>query len=323
MNHIILFTLISFFISMVSYSLILPIFKLLKFSQPINEEAPKNHKKKTGVLTMGGIIFILSSVLLSMIFLGYKNVEVLICILSLLLFGAVGFIDDVLKICGRHNKGLSPFQKLVLLIIVSSFLSFFTYFNPSISKEIFIPFIPRFLNLGIYYIPFTLFFYLSTTNAVNLTDGVDGLVTTLILIILTFFTVISIITNHYNLALFSSILCGSLLGFLKFNSYPAKIIMGDTGSLALGGIISSIALILNLQITILIVGLIFVIEVLSVIIQVIFFKITGRKLFPMTPIHHSFELKGWHESKILSLFSIITLILCLICTLIINKYMLI
>lgn len=203
-------------------------------------------------------------------------------------------------------------QKMILLIFVSSIFAFYAYHNSSIGPSIIIPFTGRMFNLGILYIPFIIFYYVATTNAVNLTDGLDGLATSITLLVMAFFALLSFSMGYYSSAIFCGCVSGSLLGFLRYNSYPARIIMGDTGSIALGGIVATVAIILKNPLIVIIVGGIYVIETLSVIIQVISFKLTGKRIFKMAPIHHSFELSGWHEAKIVSVFSIITTILCLI-----------
>jgi len=315
MNYIILSILISFLLSILIGLLLIPILKILKFGQNIKNEAPKSHKKKAGVPTIGGLIFILSSVLTLPFFIkGYNN-EVIVVLMAFMGFALIGLFDDLLKIAHKKNEGLTSMQKMLLQIFISSFFAFYIFLDPTISKSILIPFCNSSLKLGALYIPFVLFFYLSVTNAVNFTDGVDGLATSVTLIIIVFFTIVSFALGHYKLSIFCGIVAGSLLGFLRFNSYPAKVIMGDTGSLALGGVVATVAIILNLEITIIIIGAIYVIETLSVVLQIASIRLTGKRIFTIAPIHHALELSGWHESKIVSVFSIITIIMCLIASL--------
>ncbi|MDP4091282.1 MAG: phospho-N-acetylmuramoyl-pentapeptide-transferase, partial [Bacillota bacterium] len=289
-----------------------PVLHRLKFGQYIKGDAPKSHEKKSGVPTMGGLIFILSSIITLILVRKYCNFHVYICFLSLISFGAIGLLDDGLKIFHKNNKGLSMGQKMLLIIAVSLFFSYYGYTNPSIGTSLLIPFTKTFLNLGPLYIPFTIFFYAAVTNAVNFTDGLDGLCTSVTIIVLTFFLLVSFAFGSYSISVFCGILVGALLGFLTHNSFPAKVIMGDTGALALGGAVTTVALILKLDFFILIVGGIYAIEMLSDVIQIVFFKLTGKRVFKMAPLHHSFELSGWHESKIVTMFSIITAILCMI-----------
>ena len=312
MSNIIYSVLLSFLISSIIGMLLIPLFKTLKLGQNIREEGPKSHNKKAGTPAFGGIIFIFSAIITMLIFKKQLTKETIFVFYAFLAFGFIGFIDDVLKKIHKKNEGLTSMQKMILLIFVSSFFAFYAYHNSSIGSLILIPFTGRMFNLGALYLPFIIFYYVATTNAVNLTDGLDGLATSITLLVMAFFALLSFGMGNYSLAIFCGCVSGSLLGFLRYNSYPARIIMGDTGSIALGGIVATVAIILKNPLIIIIVGGIYVIETLSVIIQVISFKLTGKRIFKMTPIHHSFELSGWHEAKIVSVFSIITTILCLI-----------
>ncbi|CBZ02767.1 phospho-N-acetylmuramoyl-pentapeptide-transferase [Clostridium botulinum H04402 065] len=240
------------------------------------------------------------------------NKELLLVISSLIAFGLIGFIDDTLKKIHKKNEGLTSKGKMILLLFVSSIFAIYSYYNPSIGSIIMFPFTKKLFDLRILYIPFIIFYYVSTTNALNLTDGLDGLATSITLLVVTFFIFLSFGMGHYTLSISCGCIAGALLGFLRYNCYPAKIIMGDTGSLALGGAIATIAMILKNPFIVIIVGGIYVIEALSSLIQIVFFKLFGKRIFKMAPIHHSLELHGWHETKIVSVFSIITTILCLI-----------
>lgn len=312
MNIIIFCTLISFLISLILGQFLIPILHMLKFGQHIREDGPKSHLKKAGTLTMGGLIFILSSIITMFIFKKHINFQTYIAILALVSFGAIGFLDDFLKIFRKQNEGLTAKQKMALLIILSSFFAYLGYNTSSIGSSIIVPFYSEIFSLGIFYIPFIIFYYISITNAVNLTDGLDGLCTSVTLIVMIFFTIVSYAFGYYSLSIFCGIVVGSLLGFLKYNAFPAKIIMGDTGALALGGTIGAVSMILKLPLIILIVGGIFVFEILSDVIQITSFKLTGKRVFRMAPFHHSLEISGWHEAKIVALFSIITTMLCLV-----------
>ncbi|MDR5586694.1 MULTISPECIES: phospho-N-acetylmuramoyl-pentapeptide-transferase [Clostridium] len=302
--------LMGFAFSMVLGPIFIPMLHKLKFGQNIRSDGPKSHLKKSGTPTMGGLIFFIS-VSVTMLIIGYKPTdEGMIILYSLIAFGVIGFLDDILKIIHKDNLGLRAYQKMILLLLFSIALAYYGYTN--IGTDIIIPFMNSKLNLGIFYIPLVVVYYAATTNAVNLTDGIDGLASSVTVIVLTFFAIVGFKTGHYQVGVFSIALAGALLGFLKFNAFPAKIFMGDTGSLALGGAIGTIALILKMPLFIIIVGGIYVIETLSVIIQVTSFKTTGKRVFKMAPIHHHFEQCGWSEVKLVTVFSIITLILCII-----------
>ncbi|NFH69121.1 phospho-N-acetylmuramoyl-pentapeptide-transferase [Clostridium botulinum] len=302
--------LMGFAFSMVLGPIFIPMLHKLKFGQNIRKDGPQSHLKKSGTPTMGGLIFFIS-VTVTMLIIGYKPTdEGMVVLYSLIAFGIIGFLDDILKIIHRANLGLRAYQKMILLLLFSIALAYYGYTN--IGTDIIIPFMNSKLNLGIFYIPLVVVYYAATTNAVNLTDGIDGLASSVTVIVLTFFAIVGFKTGHYQVGVFSIALAGALLGFLKFNAFPAKIFMGDTGSLALGGAIATIALILKMPLFIIIVGGIYVVETLSVIIQVTSFKTTGKRVFKMAPIHHHFEQCGWSEVKLVTVFSIITLILCII-----------
>ncbi|EHI99583.1 Phospho-N-acetylmuramoyl-pentapeptide-transferase [Clostridium sp. DL-VIII] len=304
---------IGFLFAIVLGPIFIPILHKLKFGQNIRKEGPKSHQKKSGTPTMGGLIFFIATAA-AILILGQKlmNKE-MIMLYSFLAFGFIGFLDDILKIIHKDNLGLRAAQKMILLVVFSLALAWYGYIT--IGSDILIPFVngeARILNLGILYIPFIVFYYAAVTNAVNLTDGIDGLATSVTIIVLTFFAIVSFRTKNTEITIFSVALIGALLGFLRFNAFPAKIFMGDTGSLALGGVIGTIALMLKMEIFVVIVGGIYVIETLSVIIQVTSFKLTGKRVFKMSPIHHHFEQLGWSEIKIVTVFSIITAVLCVI-----------
>ncbi|ACD23486.1 phospho-N-acetylmuramoyl-pentapeptide-transferase [Clostridium botulinum] len=302
--------LMGFAFSMVLGPIFIPMLHKLKFGQNIRTDGPKSHLKKSGTPTMGGLIFFIS-VSVTMLIIEYKPTdEGMIVLYSLIAFGIIGFLDDILKIIHRDNLGLRAYQKMILLLLFSIALAYYGYTN--IGTDIIIPFMNSKLNLGIFYIPLVVVYYAATTNAVNLTDGIDGLASSVTVIVLTFFAIVGFKTGHYQVGVFSIALAGALLGFLRYNAFPAKIFMGDTGSLALGGAIATIALILKMPLFIIIVGGIYVVETLSVIIQVTSFKTTGKRVFKMAPIHHHFEQCGWSEVKLVTVFSIITLILCII-----------
>ncbi|MEO2679836.1 phospho-N-acetylmuramoyl-pentapeptide-transferase [Clostridium butyricum] len=299
---------ISFIFSLILGPIFIPILHKLKFGQNIRKEGPKSHQKKAGTPTMGGIIFFIS-VAATILIMGPSFTDPKMIILYSFL--AFGFLDDMLKIIHKDNLGLKAGQKMILLLIFSVALAVYGYKN--IGTDILIPLGSGFkLNLGLLYIPFIIIYYAAVTNAVNLTDGIDGLATSVTIIVLTFFTIVAFKTGQKDVAIFSIALCGALLGFLKYNAFPAKVFMGDTGSLALGGAVGTIALMLKMELWVVIVGLMYVVETLSVIIQVTSFKMTGKRVFKMAPIHHHFEQCGWSEVKIVTVFSLVTAVLCII-----------
>ena len=229
-------------------------------------------------------------------------------------FGIIGFIDDFKKLVLQNTEGLKPSYKMLGLLFISIAYTFFIIKFCNIGTETYIPFIKAYLNLPLFvYIPFAILVILATTNAVNLTDGIDGLSSSVSAIIIATFTAIAMMQGKNEVTIFGSIVIGSVLGFLMFNLHPAKVFMGDTGSLFLGGVISSIALYLKMPLLLLIVALVPILETLSVILQVAYFKATGgKRLFKMSPLHHHFELSGWSENKVVIIFSVITLLVCVI-----------
>lgn len=310
MNIIIKFILISFLVSLITGHLIIPILKRLKMGQNIRDDGPKSHRVKSGTPTMGGFIFILAALITLLIFHRVFAAEVIVPLVGLILFSSIGFIDDYLKMIHKENEGLKARQKMILLLIVAIGMSYFGYVR--LGSEINVPFINKVIDLKLFYIPFMVIFFTAVSNAVNLTDGLDGLATSISLLIITFFAILSYMLNYIDLAITSAAMVGALLGFLKYNSYPAKVFMGDMGSLALGGFIASVAMMLKQPLIVIIVAGIPLIETLSVIIQVTYFKLTKKRVFKMAPLHHHFELCGLHETRIVVMFSIITVILCLI-----------
>jgi len=310
MSLIIYAVLIAFTFSIIQGPLLIPMLHKLKFGQNIREEGPRSHLKKAGTPTMGGIIFMTSTIITMLLIVRHANDEAMIALYCFIAFGLIGLIDDVLKIKRKKNEGLTSKQKMLLLIIVAGFIGY--YASIKIGTDIMVPFLNKSVDLSYWYVPFIIIFFVATTNTVNLTDGLDGLCTSVTIVIMTFFALVSNMMFHSTLAIFCAALAGALLGFLKFNSYKAEIFMGDMGSLALGGAVAAVAMILKLPLLILIVGGIYVLEGLSDIIQVLVFKATGKRVFKMAPIHHHFELSGWQETKIVAVFSIVTVILCIV-----------
>lgn len=312
---------LSFVVSIIAALIVIPILRKLKIGQIERDDGPQSHLKKQGTPTMGGIIMaltliIIPSVLLTGIFGGNVK-EVTLKFLPLALvtvgFGLVGFVDDFIKLVLKNTKGLKPLYKMFGLLIVAVAYTIYLVKVANLGTETYIPIIKQYINIPVWvYIPFAIFVLLGTTNAVNLTDGIDGLSTSVTTIIITALTVISIMFAVPEVTLFGAVLIGACLGFLMFNLHPAKVFMGDTGSLFLGGAISGIALYLKMPLILVILALIPIIETISVMIQVLYFKKTGNRIFKMAPIHHHFELSGWNENKIVSIFSVITLVLCVI-----------
>ena len=309
-SKVIIAFVLSLGVSLLLGPLIIPMLHKLKFGQNIREEGPKNHLKKAGTPTIGGLIFITSTIV-SMIIMRYKpSDEGMIVMYGMLAFGLIGFLDDMLKIIHKHNEGLTSKQKFLLQLLFSVIAAWYGY--TVIGTKISVLFTNVEVNLGWFFIPFVMFYFVALTNAVNLTDGLDGLNTSVTIIVMIFFALVSFKTGHESVSVFSVALIGGLIGFLKYTKYPAKVFMGDTGSIALGGAISTILLILKNPLIIIIVGGIYVLETVSVIIQVTYYKKTKKRFFKMAPIHHHFEQLGWSEVKIVIVFSAITAILCLV-----------
>lgn len=304
--------LIAFALSVVMGPLIIPVLRKLKMGQTEREEGVKSHLKKAGTPTMGGVIILLSVVITSVIYI--KDYPKIIPILFVTLgFGLIGFLDDYLKVVMKRSDGLFPKQKMALQIVVTAIFAFYIIKFTDVSLAMMIPFTGgKYWNIGWMAIPLLFFAVIGTVNGVNFTDGLDGLASSVTVLVATFFTVVAIGT-HSGIEPVTCAVVGALLGFLLFNVYPASVFMGDTGSLALGGFVASTAYMLQMPVFIIIVGLIYLVEVLSVMIQVTYFKKTGgKRIFKMAPIHHHFELCGWSETRVVAVFSIITALLCLI-----------
>ena len=305
------FALISMVLSIAAAVLIGPyiIGKLrsFKFGQNVRLDGPESHLMKQGIPSMGGFIFL--SVLTVMgTFLSGFNAEILFMILVTLSFGLIGFLDDYLKVKKKSSDGLSARHKMLYLLIFGLLAGSVLHFGLDYSSIV-IPFINQEISLGIFYIPFVVVFFAAVTNAVNLTDGIDGLSSSVTIVVLLFFVLVSLAAEDKEVLFFSLTLIGSLMGFLYFNRFPAKVFMGDTGSLALGGAVGILSLLTKTELLLILVGIIYVIETLSVIIQVGYFKKTGKRVFRMAPIHHHFEALGWKETKIVRVFSLVTLIM--------------
>ena len=313
MNYqVVIPVLISFVISVILGPIIIPFLRKLKMGQTERVEGVQSHLKKAGTPTMGGIIFLIATVVTSLFYV--KDYPKVIPVLFLTLgFGIIGFLDDYLKVVLRRSDGLLPWQKFSLQVVVTAVFTYYLVNYTDVNLLMRIPFwTDHYLNIGWLAIPVLFFAVIGTVNGVNFTDGLDGLASNVTLIVAVFFTVVSIGTKS-GIEPITCAVVGGLMGFLLFNVYPAKVFMGDTGSLALGGFVAGVAYMLQMPLFILIVGLIYLVEVLSVIIQVTYFKAThGKRIFKMAPIHHHFELCGWSEARVVAVFTIVTAIMCLI-----------
>lgn len=306
-------TLISFVSAAILGPFIIPLLKKMKFGQSIREEGPKSHLSKSGTPTMGGLI-IITGALASGLILRNFSFNALIVYVSLLGFGLVGFLDDYIKIALKRSLGLTAKQKLGGQFIVGILIAIM---GSRLGTDTYIPFYNGYIDLGFLYYPFIVLFMLAITNSVNLTDGLDGLASGVTSVVAIFFIVAAYKLNIFDVSLASASILGACLGFLLFNKYPAKVFMGDVGSLALGGAVGALAIALKMPVMLIFVGGVYLAETLSVIIQVTSFKLRNKRVFRMSPIHHHFELCGWSEVKVTTSFYLVALILGLISYLII------
>ena len=310
--QIVIPVLISFAISLVLGPIVIPFLRKLKMGQTERVEGVQSHLKKAGTPTMGGVIFLIAAAVTALFYI--KDYPKIIPVLFLTLgFGIIGFLDDYLKVVLKRSDGLLPWQKFALQVVLTGVFVFYIMNYTDISLTMRIPFWGgHYLNLGWLAVPVLFFAVIGTVNGVNFTDGLDGLASSVTLIVAVFFTVVSIGTKS-GIEPITCAVVGGLMGFLLFNVYPAKVFMGDTGSLALGGFVAGCACMMQMPLFLLLVGLIYLVEVLSVMIQVTYFKAThGKRFFKMAPIHHHFELCGWSETRIVAVFSVVTAIMCLI-----------
>ncbi|MCH5262189.1 MAG: phospho-N-acetylmuramoyl-pentapeptide-transferase [Lachnospiraceae bacterium] len=310
-STIFLSVIISFAISVALGPFVIPFLRRLKVGQTVREEGPESHLKKNGTPTMGGILILISIVITSLFFV--KDYPKIIPILFLTLgFGMIGFMDDYIKVVLRRSMGLRAWQKFALQIVVTGVFTFYLLRYTDVSLAMKVPFLDgTYLDFGRMNIPILFFIVIGTVNGTNFTDGLDGLASSVTVLVATFFSVVAIGTGS-GIEPITCAVVGALLGFLLFNVYPASVFMGDTGSLALGGFVAAAAYMMQMPLFIVIVGFIYMIEVLSVIIQVTYFKLTkGKRIFKMAPIHHHFELCGWAETRVVAVFSIVTALLCL------------
>lgn len=302
---------VSFCLSALSGPVAIPFLRRLKSVQTVREDGPATHLKKTGTPTMGGLLILLSVVVTCLPFLSaYPRIApVLFLTVG---FGIIGLLDDYIKVVCRRSMGLSPMQKFVGQVLVTGVFAYYLLHYTDVSLAMKIPFFRgEYLDLGIWNVPVLFFIVLGTVNGANFTDGLDGLAGSVTVIIAVFFTVITM-GAHCGIEPVTCAVVGALFGFLLFNVHPASVFMGDTGSLALGGFVAACGYVLQMPLFIAIVGVVYLVEVASVILQVGYYKLSGgKRLFRMAPLHHHFELCGWSETKIMALFAVVTALMCL------------
>lgn len=310
-SSILIYFIISFLVSVILGPIIISRIAKLNIGQNVRDDGPESHLSKSGTPTMGGIIMVIA-LLITLLLSRQINKNILILLFSAFSFGLIGFIDDYFKIANKRSLGLKPYQKLIGQFIFAIVLLVYHLKTSGFGTEIILPFTKNTLDLGILYIPLLSIVVVGTVNSVNLTDGLDGLASSITFFVMTFFSIAAFKLAKPDISLFAAIIGGACLGFLIYNAYPAKIFMGDTGSMFLGGAVAGVAILLNLPIFIAISGLIYFIEALSVMIQVISYKTRKKRVFLMAPIHHHFEEKGWHEVRVIVVFTSITIILSLV-----------
>lgn len=311
---------IAFLITVILTPLIIPVLRKIKAGQSIREDGPRSHMVKSGTPTMGGLAIIgaVTATCLStsgaakdlLAFFGAK--DLLVILGAFIAFGVLGFLDDFVKVSMKRNLGLTAKQKLLLQILFAVILAVYQSHYSVYGTRIAIPFINEIVDFGIWYVPFIAFVVVAMVNSVNLTDGLDGLASGVTLIVALFLAIVGSVYGSPAAALFCSALAGACFGFLMFNKHPARVFMGDTGSLALGGGLAAAAIIMNVVLVLPFVGGVYVAEALSVILQVLSYKTRGKRIFKMAPLHHHFELSGWRETKIVAVFWFATLFLCMV-----------
>lgn len=323
MFNLVLGAVVAFVAAAILGVVLIPVLHRLKFGQEIREEGPKWHAKKSGTPTMGGFIFIAATVLAvavsyALAIWGIVDIaissEILMLLVISLVFGIIGFIDDYIKVILKRNLGLTAKQKFLLQLVAAIGFVCWAVYGEGISTAVKVPFTAFEFDMGFWFIPFATVVILATVNSVNLTDGLDGLATCITIVVALFFMLFAEFGAFPNsaVALFAAILCGGLIGFLLYNKYPAKVFMGDTGSLFLGGVVVALAFSIGRPILLILAGIVYIAEAFSVILQVAYYKKTKKRLFKMAPIHHHFELCGYGEQKIVLLFSAVTAVGCFI-----------
>ncbi len=292
---------IAAFLVLLTGPFVIPELHKLKFGQSIREEGPKSHQAKSGTPTMGGIM-IIGAATLATLFAAPLTLEVLLALFVMLGHFALGFLDDYIKVVKKRNLGLKARQKLLGQIVIAVVVAFFARQGLGIDTTVWLPVLQTELDIGVLYYPLVLFVLVGTSNAVNLTDGLDGLAAGTVAVAAVAYIFAALAFSSPGLAAFAAAVAGASCAFLRFNHHPARVFMGDTGSLALGGAIAALGILTHTELLLVVIGAVFVIEALSVIIQVISFKTTGKRVFLMSPIHHHFELKGWKEERVVHVF---------------------
>ena len=294
---------------------LLPILRALKAGQSIRELGPTWHNNKAGTPMMGGLMFIASAILCLLLSLPFVEEKTAFYVLGLgLCFGLVGFLDDFFKLKYKRNLGLTALQKSMLQMAVSALYLYLLYLEGSMTSYLYIPFVNKVVYIHpMAYIFFAMFVIVGCVNAVNITDGIDGLCGSVTVPVMVFFTAAAVGMKKWDLALLPAAMVGGLIAYLFYNWHPAKVFMGDTGSLFLGGIVCGLAFALNMPLVLILVGFVYLVETLSVILQVGYFKMThGKRIFKMAPIHHHFEMCGWKEVKVVLVFSTVSAVMCLL-----------
>jgi len=313
MSAILAPTIIAFLITIIIGPITIPLLQKLKFGQIIRDDGPESHLSKQGTPTMGGLMIIFAAIAACLILIRDYDPNILMAFVSFIGFGLIGFIDDALIIRKKHNKGLRAWQKSLMQLVLSTVIAIYTYQH--IGTKILVPFTGTEWDIGFWIIPLVIFIFVAASNSVNLTDGLDGLASGVSLVYFAAFTLIfasGVISSNENMVVVSAAVAGACLGFMFFNRFPARIFMGDTGSLALGGMVAYMAVVSKTILWLPIMGIMFVLSTVSVIIQVVSFKSTGMRVFRMAPLHHHFEQKGYHETTIVAMYIIITIIMCMI-----------
>ena len=332
MQYLIFSVITSFVIALAAGYILIPMLKRLKFGQQVRDDGPKTHLSKAGTPTMGGLIMLFALIITSLIFARGSYQYVLFMLVITLGFAAIGFLDDLIIVLRKRSLGLKAYQKLIGQFGIALIVALYAYNDPDIGSKLYVPIFNVYWDLGIWYIPFTVIVLVGWVNGVNLTDGLDGLASGVTLInsaafSLIFFGIAAVAmtngqtlysVNLSNAMIFSASLTGGCLGFLRFNSYPARVFMGDTGSFTLGAALALMAIVSRLQLLLPVMGLMFLLTILSVILQVGSYKLRKKRIFKMAPLHHHFELSGVPETKIVAVYMIITTILSLLCLLVIN-----
>ena len=326
MKYFAMVVILAFLATLLMGILLIPWLKKLKFRQTEREDGPKSHLSKTGTPVMGGFLFLIPLIAISLILTRGNRDFVFFAVLSTIGFGLIGFLDDYIGVAKRRSLGLRAYQKIIGQLVLSVVMAYYAYTNEYIGSSVILPFVDKEWDLGIFYIPVTVFIIIGTVNSVNLTDGLDGLCSGVTLIVSATLNIILISVcqmaqsqnvaylaeNYGELLVFSAALTGGCLGFLRYNTHPAQIFMGDTGSLALGGAVAALSVLLRIPLWLPVIGGIYMVEALSDIIQVVSFKLRGKRVFKMAPLHHHFELSGMPETRVVAMFMIATVILCLI-----------